>query len=123
MPDKYNFDHLPDWGVISVRCIEVGCEAGGPIHSWSERKRENHSKSHHPDVGGIKTRRRRRTREEMEQYRLEKRQKAIEKQKRQKERQEPRLIVCRVCGNEFSIPRRKGRYPSLCPECKEKGWL
>jgi hypothetical protein len=46
MPDKYNFDHLPDWGRITVSCIEIGCDTRGPIYYWTEEKRLEHYLAH-----------------------------------------------------------------------------
>lgn len=46
MPDKHGFDHLPWWGVIEVRCIEEGCDAGGSQAEWPESKRARHAQHH-----------------------------------------------------------------------------
>ena len=50
MPDKHHFDALPNWGVIEMRCIEPGCEAHGPMHEWTERKRKRHHEQHVRDA-------------------------------------------------------------------------
>jgi len=48
MPDKYGFDHLPNWGITTVACIEIGCTAKGPIYRWSEDRRLEHYQEHYP---------------------------------------------------------------------------
>ena len=55
MPDRFGFDHL----AADVRCIEIGCEQGGPIHLWPEHKRERHFAAH-ARVRARETERRRR---------------------------------------------------------------
>jgi len=42
MPDRFGFDHLG----VDVRCIEVDCGEGGPMHAWPERRRERHFAAH-----------------------------------------------------------------------------
>lgn len=42
MPDRYGFDHLG----ADVRCIEIDCGQGGPMHAWPERRRERHFEAH-----------------------------------------------------------------------------
>ena len=42
MPDRHGFNHLGQ----DVRCIEDGCDAGGPLHEWPERKRARHQAAH-----------------------------------------------------------------------------
>ena len=44
MPDQYGFDHLPNWGIVSVRCID--CGAGGSPVTWTEKMREKHQRAH-----------------------------------------------------------------------------
>jgi len=44
MPDKYGFDHLPNWGTITHRCIEEGCDfEGSPLQ---ESTRARHARQH-----------------------------------------------------------------------------
>lgn len=46
MPDIYGFDHLTDWGVITVACIEEGCDCRGSLAALPEHKRRRHHQSH-----------------------------------------------------------------------------
>ena len=46
MPDKFNFDDLPHWGQIEMRCIVDGCEAHGPMWEWTAKKRQRHHEQH-----------------------------------------------------------------------------
>ena len=50
MPDVYGFNHLPNFGVVEVRCIEDGCDTGGPINQWPEKKRASHRRTHLKEV-------------------------------------------------------------------------
>ena len=44
MPDRYGFDHLPWWGVVTHRCIEEGCAyEGTPL---PEHARARHARKH-----------------------------------------------------------------------------
>lgn len=44
MPDRFGFEHLPDWGVTSHRCIDCGWPAGKQF--VSEEDRAGHYKHH-----------------------------------------------------------------------------
>ena len=47
MPDKYNFNHLPNRGrAITVACIEDGCNTSGPIYYFTEELRLQHYLAH-----------------------------------------------------------------------------
>jgi hypothetical protein len=46
MPDKHGFDHLVDWGRVTHRCIEEGCEYPEGMVSVSERDRARHHAQH-----------------------------------------------------------------------------
>jgi len=39
MPDRWNFDHLPNWGIVTHRCIEEGCAFEGTPLTDDERRR------------------------------------------------------------------------------------
>ena len=49
MPDKFNFNHLPNWGVVSHRCIVEGCDFPGPGRMLSEADRARHARQHARD--------------------------------------------------------------------------
>jgi hypothetical protein len=44
MPDHHGFDHLPNWGAVTVRCVACGAE--GPLWQWPERARQRHAEAH-----------------------------------------------------------------------------
>lgn len=46
MPDRFGFDHLPNWGTVTHRCIVEGCEFPGPGIVLTEAERERHHRAH-----------------------------------------------------------------------------
>jgi hypothetical protein len=93
MPDKYGFDHLPNWDVITMSCIEIGCNASGPSWIWTEEKRKEHSLSHSS---------------------------ALEKMVTVIDGDSLRMRKdnCRVCSAPFDQVRKRGRPRVLCYVCK-----
>jgi hypothetical protein len=95
MPDKYGFDHLPNWGVVTVACVEPDCTAKGPMYEWPLEKREQHHLIHLNSV-------------------------VVESEenpgiiftghlRRQK---------CRDCGDDFYQVRKRGRPALSCEKCR-----
>ena len=44
MPDQYGFNHLPNWGLVTHRCIE--CDWPGHGITVSEDQRAKHRRAH-----------------------------------------------------------------------------
>lgn len=91
MPDRYNFDHLPDRGTIKVRCIENGCDSGGQLWEWSESRRETHFLTHNYELN-------------------QEGQPVINGKKR--------VTICNTCGRSFEQERKRGRPRVQCYVCK-----
>lgn len=91
MPDKYGFDHLPDRGLVTVKCVEMGCEIGGLMWEWPESRRKIHFLSHNyeltmdnqPVISGPK-----------------------------------KVTICGTCGSSFEQERKRGRPRVKCYICK-----
>lgn len=137
MPDIYGFNHLPNWGAITVQCIEDGCNAGGTLGDWSERKREEHYLTHLVaikeaaktvtvciDCGEEFLQERRRgaprircdkCREIAKQHQLD----AYKKEPTYKiSRTGFRLDECVICGKEFEQEIKRGKPWKKCEECR-----
>lgn len=96
MPDKYNFDHLPDRGAIELRCIEKDCGFSGTSYSISEEMRHAHFLTHFNEAQTVISESTGVVYEVTGDVRIQ---------------------PCRTCGNEFSQPRRRGRPRLTCEVC------
>jgi hypothetical protein len=97
MPDKYNFDHYESFSP-TVRCVEIGCRAGGALWEWQEEKRKEHFLSHNKDRI-----------EELNNNNISFSNINILRK---------RNVICRICGSEFEQERKRGRPRVFCFACK-----
>lgn len=127
MPDHYGFNHLTNWGRVTVECIECGLQ--GRLSEWPEERRKDHCESFH-SVRIERKKRNRRTKDEMEAVRLEQRERQKEKQRLREEKEAAknwtinseglRVQNCKLCGVSFTQERRRGRPQVECEDCR--GW-
>ena len=94
MPDKLNFNHLGD----KVICIEKDCDYGGFLWQMPEEKKYKHFLTHYNEAQILANK-------EGMLYEIT---------------GDVRTQACRVCGNEFSQPRRRGRPRLACEVCSGK---
>lgn len=90
MPDRYAFNHLGDERI----CIE--CSEGGKVWKWTEEKRREHFFI--CSGANIKS--------------------SIDFQEALNNSGGLRVTKCRICGEEFSQPIRRGRPRKNCYVCK-----
>ena len=95
MPDKYDFDHLPNRGHPEMRCIH--CLEGGHMSYFPEETRKSHFLSHMRDRAA----------------------KALRDNPFLSPviKGESRTTTCRTCGSEFEQERKRGRPRVFCYGC------
>ncbi len=86
MPDKFGFNELGS----RVMCIETGCDTGGPMYEWNQKRREVHYLTHFIRMEGDSP--------------------VFDG--------ETKVTKCRVCSREFEQERKRGRPRVLCYVCK-----
>lgn len=99
MPNIHNFDILPDFfSWTTHKCVEKDCGFGGPKWEMTDKVMSDHALTHFREPETV--------------VNLD----GLEYEVRGLERIQP----CRVCGNDFSQPRRRGRPRLECDDCKGK---
>lgn len=97
MPNVNNFDVLTDYyGPTELRCIEEGCDFKGFQWEMSEEMQHEHFLTHFNEIQNV-------TNLEGFTYEIT---------------GDVRTQPCRICGENFTQPRRRGRPRLECDSCR-----